>query len=87
MTKKSVGMADAQGPDQLGPLDAIAEKLSTMRFKRSIWGVDERDVVRKIQRIDEMYRELYRKQEVRYQALLEDREREIGRLTGNRPYR
>lgn len=54
-----------------------------MRFKRAIWGVDERDVIHKIQRIDEMYRELYQAQELRYQTLLEDREQEIRRLAKN----
>lgn len=80
MPKACVSLASAQSPDQSGSLGAIAEKLSTMRFKRAIWGVDERDVIHKIQRIDEMYRELYQAQELRYQTLLEDREQEIRRL-------
>lgn len=85
MVKKGAPPADARSPDGAGSLDAIAEKLSTLRFKKSIWGVDERDVIHKIQRIDEMYRELYQEQEVRYQALLKDCERQIQRLTGSLP--
>ena len=80
MVTQGAPKADARSPDGVESLDAIAEKLSTLRFKRSIWGVDERDVIHKIQRIDEMYRELYLRQELRYQTLLEDREREIKRL-------
>lgn len=82
----SAAVANGTSPHKDVSLDAIAEKLSTMRFRRSIWGADERDVLNKIRRIDEMYRELYRDQETRYQTLLADREREIERLRGG-PFR
>ena len=39
-------------------------------------GVDERQVWHVIERLDQMYRQLFREQEIRYQALLERAERE-----------
>lgn len=52
-------------------LQLIADKLARLTWRRRLWGVDERQVWHVVQRLDEMYRQLYREQEVRYQALLE----------------
>ncbi|MDY5275568.1 MAG: hypothetical protein SPH33_06770, partial [Atopobiaceae bacterium] len=40
--------------------------------RHSLMGVDEREVWHVIERLDEMYRQLYREQEVRYEALLQE---------------
>ena len=52
-------------------LQLIADKLARLTWRRRLWGVDERQVWHVVQRLDEMYRQLYREQEVRYQVLLE----------------
>ena len=51
-------------------LELIADKLARLTWRRRPLGVDERQVWHVIQRLDEMYRQLYREQELRYQALL-----------------
>lgn len=72
--------AHDEGPAGAVTLEAIAEKLGDLRFRRAVWGADDRDVLNKIRRIDEMYRALYLEQEARYRALLEERDREVEEL-------
>lgn len=52
-------------------LQLIADKLQRLVWRRRLWGVDERQAWHVVQRLDEMYRQLYREQQVRYEALLE----------------
>lgn len=71
-------------------LEEIARRLDTLRFKRSFLGLNQQDVWLKVRRLDEMYRLLYRDQDVRIQdlesqvqALRQEREalrREVQRL-------
>ncbi|MCC6099696.1 MAG: hypothetical protein LIV25_10710 [Olsenella sp.] len=67
--------ANATG-DQEVSLELIASKLQRLKWRHRPMGVDERQVWHVIERLDQMYRQLYREQEVRYQALLERAERE-----------
>jgi hypothetical protein len=62
--------------DQEVSLELIASKLQRLKWRHRPMGVDERQVWHVIERLDQMYRQLYREQEVRYQALLERAERE-----------
>ena len=64
-------------------LQGIAEKLSRLRWKHSLWGVSERQAWHVVQRMDEMYRQLLREQEVRYEALLAQARREGGAAPAN----
>lgn len=57
--------------DEPVSLQLIADKLDRLVWRRRPMGVDEQQVWHVIRRLDEMYRQLYREQEVRYQALLE----------------
>ena len=57
--------------DQPVTLQLIAEKLAKLVWRRRLWGVDEKQVWHVVQRMDEMYRQIYHDQEVRYQALLD----------------
>lgn len=52
-------------------LELIAQKLNRLVWRRRLWGVDERQAWHVIQRMDEMYRQLYREQQVYYEALLQ----------------
>lgn len=52
-------------------LELIAQKLNRLVWRRRLWGVDERQAWHVIQRMDEMYRQLYREQHVHYEALLQ----------------
>lgn len=52
-------------------LELIADKLERLTWRHRLYGVDERQVWHVIQRLDEMYRQIYREQEIKYQALLD----------------
>jgi hypothetical protein len=52
-------------------LELIASKLKRLTWRHRLYGVDERQAWHVIQRLDEMYRQIYREQEIKYQALLE----------------
>lgn len=62
---------EPQDPQELS-LELIAQKLDRLTWRHSLMGVDEREVWHVIERLDEMYRQLYREQEVRYEALLKE---------------
>jgi hypothetical protein len=62
---------EPQDPQELS-LELIAQKLDQLTWRHSLMGVDEREVWHVIGRLDEMYRQLYREQEVRYEALLQE---------------
>ena len=61
-------------------LQVIAQKLEKLRFKRAFFGASEKDVWHKISRLDEMYRELFSQQELKYQSLLKERDDLISQL-------
>lgn len=52
-------------------LQLIADKLQRLVWRRRLWGIDERQAWHVVHRLDEMYRQLYREQQIRYEALLE----------------
>lgn len=52
-------------------LQLIADKLQRLVWRRRPWGIDERQAWHVVHRLDEMYRQLYREQQVRYETLLE----------------
>ena len=52
-------------------LQLIADKLQRLVWRRRLWGLDERQAWHVVHRLDEMYRQLYREQQIRYEALLE----------------
>ena len=62
---------EPQDPQELS-LELIAQKLDQLTWRHGLMGVDEREVWHVIKRLDEMYRQLYREQEVRYEALLKE---------------
>lgn len=56
-------------------LQSIADALKRLKFKKSLFGVNEQDVWKKIRRLDAMYQELYQVQEIKYKALINDKDR------------
>ena len=52
-------------------LQLIADKLQRLVWRRRLLGIDERQAWHVVHRLDEMYRQLYREQQIRYEALLE----------------
>ena len=55
-------------------LEDIADFLKQLKFKKvTIGGLSEKDVWRKIEKLNEEYRSVYAIQEAKYKALLEGR--------------
>lgn len=57
--------------DQPVSLQLIADKLQRLVWRRRLLGIDERQAWHVVHRLDEMYRQLYREQQIHYEALLE----------------
>lgn len=55
---KAPSAPEPQAPEEL-TLELIAQKLDRLTWRHSLWGVDEREAWHVIQRLDEMYRQLY----------------------------
>ena len=59
----------------------IAEALSAMKFRKKIFGgVEEADVWRQLETLQRTYQEVYDQQAAYYQALLDQRDRELKQL-------
>lgn len=59
----------------------IAEALSAMKFRKKMFGgVEEADVWRQLEALQRTYQEVYDQQAAYYQALLDQRDRELKRL-------
>ena len=78
--KAGIQPTSAEQPERVS-LQLIADKLARLTWRRRPWGVDERQVWHVVQRLDEMYRQLYREQELRYQALLAQRQAAVPQAT------
>lgn len=63
-------------------MDALARTFQEMKFrKKLLGGVDEADVWRKLEKLQQEYETLYHRQAAHYQALLEERDRALAALT------
>lgn len=80
--RQSTGRQKTQDPKPKAPeevsLELIAQKLDRLTWRHSLWGVDEREVWHVVQRLDEMYRQLYQEQQIHYEALLQEARRQAG---------
>ncbi len=62
-------------------MEDIAAFIQSLHFRRKWFGgVDEMDVLKKMEQLQAQYRSAYEQQAARYQALLEEREEELARL-------
>lgn len=78
-------MADNQPQQTASGMEAIARTLQEMKFrKKLLGGVDEADVWRKLEKLQQEYETAYQRQAAYYQALLDDRERALERLMQER---
>lgn len=63
----------------------IADALSAMKFrKKLIGGVDEADVWKKLESLQQTYQLVYDEQAAYYQALLDERDAALARVMGHR---
>lgn len=61
----------------------IAQALSAMKFrKKTFGGVDESDVWKQLESLQRLYQQVYDEQAAYYQALLDERDQQLARLTG-----
>ena len=68
----------------MNELEKIEKYLDNLKFKKqTIGGVSEADVLSKIQRLSDLYAEVFRNQEIRYEAILDEKRRELESIRGN----
>lgn len=56
---------------------SIAKWLEKLHFRRALFGVNERDVWKRLAELDEMYQQLLRAERIRYDTLLEQQKRTV----------
>lgn len=67
----------------MNELENIEEFLRKVKFqKQAIGGVSESDALAKLQQISDLYAQAFKIQEAKYQATLEEKNRELRRLRG-----
>ena len=63
----------------------IADQLSAMKFRKKMFGgVDEPDVWKKLEQLQQTYQLVYDEQAAYYQALLDERDQALARLMGRK---
>lgn len=68
----------------MNELEKIEKYLDNLKFKKqTIGGISESDVLAKIQKLSDLYAEAFRNQEIRYEAILDEKRRELERLREN----
>lgn len=67
-------------------MEDIAEVFKTMKFKKTLFGgVSEKDVWKKLDKLQKEYRSAYEIQRERYEARLQERDEEIASLKAKLP--
>ena len=62
-------------------MQSICEKLKAMKFRKRLFGgVDEADVWRQLESLQQEYQTVYDAQAAYYQALLDERDQSVARL-------
>lgn len=62
-------------------MESICEKLKEMKFRKKLFGgVDEADVWRQLESLQQEYQAVYDAQAAYYQALLDERDQAVARL-------
>lgn len=65
-------------------MQPITEKLKEMKFRKKLFGVDEADVWRQLESLQQEYQKVYDAQAAYYQALLDERDQALARLMRRR---
>lgn len=67
----------------MNELENVEEFLKNVKFKKqTLGGVSEADVLAKIQKLSDLYAEAFKIQEAKYQAIIDEKNRELSRLRG-----
>ena len=68
----------------MNELENVEDFLSKVKFKKqTLGGVSEADVLAKIQKLSDLYAEAFRNQEIKYEAILDEKRRELDSIRGN----
>lgn len=68
----------------MNELEKVEDFLSKVRFKKqTLGGVSEADVLAKIQKLSDLYAQAFRNQEIKYEAILDEKRRELDSIRGN----
>ena len=68
----------------MNELEKVEDFLSKVKFKKqTLGGVSEADVLAKIQKLSDLYAEAFRNQEIKYEAILDEKRRELDSIRGN----
>lgn len=68
----------------MNELANIEQYLKDLKFKKqNFGGVSESDALAKIQKLSDLYAEAFKNQEIKYQTLLEEKDRQIKSLREN----
>lgn len=68
----------------MNELEKIENFLENLKFKKqTLGGVSEADALGKIQQLSDLYAEAFRNQELRYEAILDEKRRELESIRGN----
>ena len=68
----------------MNELEKVEDFLSKVKFKKqTLGGVSESDVLAKIQKLSDLYAEAFRNQEIKYEAILDEKRRELDSIRGN----
>lgn len=68
----------------MNELEKVEDFLNKIKFKKqTIGGVSEADVLAKVKKLSDLYAEAFRNQEIRYEAILDEKRRELERLREN----
>lgn len=68
----------------MNELEKVEDFLSKVKFKKqTLGGVSEADVLAKIQKLSDLYVEAFRNQEIKYEAILDEKRRELDSIRGN----
>ena len=68
----------------MNELEKIEQYLENLKFKKqTIGGVSEADVLAKIQQLSDLYAEAFKNHQIKYEAILDEKNKEIKALRGN----
>lgn len=65
-------------------MQSIADRLKAMKFRKKLFGVDEADVWRQLEGLQQEYQNAYDAQAAYYQALLDERDQALARMMRRR---
>lgn len=67
----------------MNELEDVEEFLKQVKFKKqAIGGLSESDVWAKIQKLSDLYAQTFKVQEAKFQAIIDEKNRELSRLRG-----